>query len=106
MCHTCDYGRRLHQEQYACFKCRCVKNISRKRRQSKLFYFLADGVPYAYEKEYAPRSSGTPKCSECAQTMQWVGPHFRAPKKKRVREWEKARVLQWVGSRLVEVQHL
>ena len=89
-CWNAKYEKRLKQDQYVCFKCRCVKNVSRKKKQPKLFYFLADGVPYAYKKTYPDKiPNGIPKCSECAQAMEWVGPHFKAPKQRRKREWQR-----------------
>ena len=85
-CWNDKYEKRLRQDQYACFECCCVKNVSRKKKQHKIFYFHADGVPYAYSKTNPP--DGVPKCSQCAQVMKWVGPHFKAPKQKRKREWQ------------------
>lgn len=90
MCNTCWYERLTKQEQYACFRCRCTKNISRRRPRPKQFYFAADGVPHFYEtqRRHSFTETGIPKCSECAECMSFVGPHFRGPPKRKIKQWK------------------
>lgn len=97
MCNICWYERRTKQEQYACFKCHCVKNISRKMPKANNFYFAADGVPYSYitRRRIPKTSTGEPSCSSCGDKMQYVGPHFRAPKMKYKKEWKRLAQYQW-----------
>ena len=97
MCNICWYERRLEHEQYACFECRCVKNVCRKMPRAKNFYFAADGIPHSYitRRRIPKTSTGVPSCSSCSSKMQYVGPHFRAPKMKYKKEWERLAQYQW-----------
>jgi len=93
MCNTCRYVRRTRQDQYACFGCRCTKSISRRAlRKPKEFYFLADGKPYVYKQRFEGLG-GVPSCSYCASKMLYVGPHFRGPPRRKVKQWEYCRFL-------------
>ena len=97
MCNICWYERRTKQDQHACFKCRCVKSVNRKVPKDKNFYFAANGVPHSYltRRRVSKTATGIPSCSECGDKMVYVGPHFRAPKAKKIREWQRLAQYSW-----------
>ena len=74
MCNICYYIRRTHWDQFACFKCKRVKNI----RRQKISQFETS---YGFNK--AKETIGI--CSCCAQPMKYVGPTFKAPKQRNIK---------------------